>query len=107
MHAALAMALLSAYPPLSPLPPPPPQLVQSFLFASLDDDTLKSIMATMNRTEVAAGVAIVTQGDTGSKFYIVEHSATPVVVEVDGKQVGSLGSGEHFGELALLYRCPR
>ena len=55
---------------------------------------------------VAAGAAVVTQGDrAGDTFYVIRSGACTVTV--DGAQVARLEAGRAFGELALLYSCPR
>ncbi len=45
------------------------------------------------------------EGDNGDDFYVIEKGA--VDVAVGGKIVGGLHEGGSFGELALLYNCPR
>lgn len=48
---------------------------------------------------------IISQGETGDKFYIVEEGA-PVAIK-DDTQVMEYKAGEYFGELALLMDQPR
>lgn len=48
---------------------------------------------------------IVKQGDSGDEFFIVLDGSCSVVK--DGKEVGRLGNGSYFGELALLHNVPR
>ena len=45
------------------------------------------------------------QGDDGDRFYVIERGAFDVVV--DGQKVATLEAGANFGELALMYNCPR
>ena len=45
------------------------------------------------------------QGDRGDMFYVIERGAFDVLV--DGEVVSTLEAGANFGELALLYNCPR
>ena len=60
----------------------------------------------MEPLSVAAGTAVVTQGDrAGDTFYVIRAGACTVTV--DGQQVARLEAGRAFGELALLYSCPR
>lgn len=54
---------------------------------------------------VQANTFIIKQGSTGDYFYVVEEGH--VSFYVDGQHVGSTGKGGSFGELALLYNCPR
>ncbi len=50
--------------------------------------------------EVAAGTAVVTQGDAGDGFYVLVSGQA--AVERDGVVVAQLRAGDHFGEVALL-----
>ncbi len=45
------------------------------------------------------------QGDVGTCFFLIIEGE--VGIEIDGKHVRTLKSGETFGELALLFRSPR
>lgn len=57
------------------------------------------------------GDTVVKQGDSGDSFYIVVNGeANVIIVSSDGrheKEVNRLGSGDYFGEMALLNRVPR
>ena len=60
----------------------------------------------MARLTVPPGVPVVTQGDVaGDAFYVVQTGR--LQVELDGVVVAHRGPGDAFGELALLYACPR
>jgi small-conductance mechanosensitive channel len=64
-------------------------------------DASKNLLATQGHRKLfAEGERILSQGDETRTFYIVRRGE--VVVEVDGMEVGRLGPGEFFGELALL-----
>jgi len=58
-----------------------------------------------------SGEVVVSQGDPGNSFYIVVNGeATVTISSPDGdeqKEVNKLGSGDYFGELALLNQAPR
>ena len=56
--------------------------------------------------EVERGVNIVTQGCSGDFFYVI-GTGTTVTFHIDGVQVGEAEAGSSFGELSLLYSCPR
>jgi CRP-like cAMP-binding protein len=47
-----------------------------------------------------AGEAVIRQGDTGDKFYVIEDGSLDV--EVDGATVTTMCGGQAFGELALM-----
>lgn len=49
---------------------------------------------------VAAGNAVVRQGDTGDRFYVIVDGIA--AVSVDGARAAELSRGGHFGEVALL-----
>jgi len=79
------------------------------LFTSLSDDLIKLTIDAMQEKKVVAGETIIEQGDSGDFFYVIESGAFEAVK--DGKQVATMQEGDpkynSFGELALLYNCPR
>jgi CRP-like cAMP-binding protein/Zn-dependent protease len=54
---------------------------------------------------VPTGEAIVEQGQPGDAFYAIRSGRVDVIR--DGQRVTRLGSGDHFGEVALLTEEPR
>src|SRR5262245_46567960 len=71
-----------------------------WLFSACTDDELARIAALSRPREVEVGTAVTRQGDEGNEFFVVvegDASAT-----VDGDEVGTIGSGGFFGEMALL-----
>ena len=54
---------------------------------------------------VEAGRAVITQGDHGDRFYVIEDGTARVVR--DGAATRDLGVGDCFGEIALLRDVPR
>merc|ERR1719324_259128 len=52
---------------------------------------------------------IIRQGDDGDVLYVVEEGTLECYKNIDGneKMVKVVGPGDAFGELALLYSCPR
>src|SRR5204862_6080098 len=51
------------------------------------------------------GTALMTQGEPGDRFIVVETGE--VEVTVDGRPIHRLGPGAGVGEIALLRRSPR
>jgi len=80
-------------------------LADNFIFASLTIEERIHMINAMKATSVEAGTSIITQGDIGDYFYVVEEGS--VTFTVDGNHVGGCSTGATFGELALLYDCPR
>jgi CRP-like cAMP-binding protein len=70
------------------------------LFHSSDMATIEDIAAHVKRLAVDAGTAIITQGDVGDRFYVIDQGEAEVLI--DGYEIGRLGAGRAFGELALL-----
>ena len=80
-------------------------LDQNFVFASLDDGEKQRLSDAMEKVTVGEGENLITQGDTGDYFYIVETGKFEVVV--NGVPVSDLEEGRSFGELALMFNSPR
>jgi len=71
-------------------------------------ETVK-LVAGFEKTSMKQGDILITQGKTGSIFYIVASGEVGVFLKrawVD-KKVATLGSGKFFGELALINDEPR
>lgn len=66
---------------------------------------LENLALRLTALEVTAGVAVVRQGESGGRFYLVDSGT--LTVEADGREVARLGPGECFGEIALLHDTAR
>ena len=85
--------------------------MQSFLFNSLDDKELKTVIDSFEEKKYKSGENVITQGEEGDVIYLVDSG------ELDCEKVFKAGGpptylktykpGESFGELALLYNAPR
>ncbi len=80
-------------------------LADNFIFASLSDSERRNLIDAMVMESVPASTIIIQQGEVGDYFYVVEDGQ--VSFSVDGRYVGACERGGSFGELALLYNCPR
>ena len=77
----------------------------SFLFSQLAAGELDRVAGAMTSKAVSAGEVVIQQGDKGDYFYVVESGT--FAITVDGAYVKTCGGGDSFGELSLLYSCPR
>jgi CRP-like cAMP-binding protein len=75
------------------------------LFSGLDDRDLTSLAEEFNERRFPAGHAVALEGEGGLVFFVVESGEASV--EVHGEEVGTLGPGDSFGEIALIDRRPR
>jgi CRP-like cAMP-binding protein len=85
---------------------PTPELLRNVsLFSGLDDRDLDSLADEFNERRFHEGDRIAMEGEGGLMFFVVESGEASV--EVHGEQVGRLGPGDSFGEIALIDRRPR
>ncbi|RLN73870.1 hypothetical protein BBJ28_00006597 [Nothophytophthora sp. Chile5] len=76
-----------------------------YLFSSLDQTEINEMIDVMAMVTIQAGEPVIAQGTSGKCFYVLESGNCDIVV--DGQLVGTYTNGDAFGELALLYNCPR
>ena len=67
--------------------------------------TIDNLAGHVEDTNIEAGEEVFRQGDAGERFYVIVDGEAEVVG--DGRVVGALGSGDCFGEIALLRATPR
>lgn len=90
----------------------------NFLFSHLDDDQFKTVLdALVEKPIPAKDIKVISQGDAGDYFYIVEKGQFDICIHPSGSvqpgtdglgnKVTSTGPGGSFGELALMYNAPR
>jgi CRP/FNR family cyclic AMP-dependent transcriptional regulator len=70
------------------------------LLAVLDRRALAQVLRTAREQSYAAGDAVVTEGDPATRLFVVVDGTASV--EQGGQTVGTIESGEFFGELALI-----
>jgi MFS family permease len=85
----LELALLRAIPLFKPLPAP----------------AIDQLASSLIPVHATVGSEVVRQGESGDRFYVI--ASGEVDVFIDGRHVGTLAPGEHFGEIALLRDVPR
>jgi predicted MFS family arabinose efflux permease len=76
------------------------------LFAAQPPLALERLALELVPVTVAPGQAVVTRGEPGDRFYIVEEGTLEVITR-DGRAAADLGPGDWFGEVALLDDVPR
>ena len=81
-----------------------------YIFGELEGDGISKMVDVMECVPFDKKESIITAGEEGDRFYIIEKGTCAVYVpdESSGmKEVAKLGPGESFGELALMYDSPR
>jgi cAMP-dependent protein kinase regulator len=80
----------------------------------VDSSELDTVVGALFEVRVSAGEVVIKQGEDGDNFYIVDEGECEVYVSQGGgggggeqRLVSSLRQGNYFGELALMYNCPR
>jgi len=84
-------------------------LKSCFLFSTLDEANMKVIIDAMLEKPAAADEKIIQEGDDGDCMFVIETGNIECKKKIDGEEkvVKTCGPGDFFGELALLYNCPR
>jgi len=82
------------------------ELARIELLAGLPGETLADLGKRMERQEVAPGTAIIREGDTGDRFYVVFAGMLSVSNRAMGKRE-VLRPGDYFGEVSLAMDMPR
>ena len=79
------------------------------VYADLPRAALESVTGQLLPTTVEAGEVLVNQGAPADKFFIVVDGELEVLREENGDQssLGTLGSGQFYGELSVLRDRPR
>jgi len=83
---------------------------ENILFKSCQDDDWEDFVNAFVFMKAASGETVISQGDEGNLFFIVEEGSLDVFIKAGGggdMKVGTLSSGSAFGELALMYNQPR
>ncbi|KAI4129117.1 MAG: hypothetical protein LQ347_003909 [Umbilicaria vellea] len=90
----------------------------NFLFSHLDEEQTNQVLgALVEKVIPAKDIKVITQGDAGDYFYVVEKGRFDIYVNKSGtiqpgpdgmgNKVTTISPGGSFGELALMYNAPR
>jgi len=85
-------------------------LNKSFLFQCLEEQDLAVVVGAMTEFNAEPKQRIINQGDDGDFLFVIESGTLDCIIkQADGseKVVKTCEPGDVFGELALLYNCPR
>jgi len=80
-------------------------LKKHFLFSQLHDYELEDVIDSMQDQYVSADDIIIQEGDAGDKFYVLTEGLCEI--SISGEIVGQMDSQGSFGDLSLMYNCPR
>ena len=88
------------------MPAPSIELIKGVpLFAEADDRFLEQLAGEFMERTYASGETIAKEGEVGRTFVVIERGE--VTVTVHGQEVGRLGPGDAFGEMALIDKSAR
>eukprot|EP00919_Chromeraceae_sp_WS-2016_P069966 GHVR01165891.1.p1 GENE.GHVR01165891.1~~GHVR01165891.1.p1 ORF type:complete len:396 (+),score=106.82 GHVR01165891.1:192-1379(+) len=86
-------------------------LKESFLFNALEDNDLDTVVLAMQEKTLQAKERPINQGEDGDCLYFVDKGELDCYIKLkdtdDEICVKTCTEGDVFGELALLYNCPR
>lgn len=81
------------------------------LFSGMAEKGIMKVIEAMWKIEIPKGTSVITQGEMGDNFYVVEKGRFNVyILSRDGvsmHKVDRIAKRDCFGELALLYNTPR
>jgi len=88
------------------IPEEPLELLRRIeIFAQLSEPVLERLAASATAVSVTPDQVVVSRGEAGNHFYVIATGRA--VVELDHGTTRELGSGDFFGEIALLRDVPR
>lgn len=80
-------------------------ITSNILFKNLDEEQLEDLIDEMFEVRLKPDEVIIRQGDDGDNFYVVDSGELYVLYK--DVVVATIGVGKGFGEIALMYMCPR
>ena len=84
-------------------------LLESNLFSQIPPANIQQLFCTFHQKNVSNGDTVVTEGQQGDLFYVLEQGQANVIKQTDDGQhiVASLNTGDFFGEEALVGNTTR
>eukprot|EP00753_Platysulcus_tardus_P016257 PLAT5565.1.p1 GENE.PLAT5565.1~~PLAT5565.1.p1 ORF type:complete len:720 (-),score=419.53 PLAT5565.1:286-2445(-) len=82
----------------------------NMLFSDLRAAEKADILDAFFKVKAEANQKVIRQGEMGDNFYVVASGALDILVSRDGGapiKYSTVGRGKSFGELSLMYNCPR
>jgi cAMP-dependent protein kinase regulator len=81
------------------------------MFTALEEKEFNIVVDAIEEVKGVAGEIIIKEGDQGDCMYVLESGSLDCTKVFPGKSeptfLKTYQAGEGFGELALLYNCPR
>ena len=75
------------------------------LFANFAPKELERLAREFKERTFSEGSTVTREGSTGMGFFVIAEGSADV--HVGGERAGTLGPGDHFGEIALIDDLPR
>jgi len=76
------------------------------LFSGLSERQRRQLAKDFRDRRIPAGALLTKQGEmSGVAFFVIAEGEAAVIV--DGERVGTMGPGDHFGELAMISETER
>ena len=75
------------------------------LFSQLSRREVEEVAKIADEIDVRTGKVLTREGERGNEFFVILDGAARV--ERGGQEVNTLGTGDFFGEIALVSRAPR
>jgi len=84
-------------------------LRKSFMFSNLEDKDMEVVIMAMKEVDFEKDKKVIEEGESGDYLFVIETGSLDCTKSIDGEEkvVRSVNPGDVFGELALLYNCPR
>lgn len=80
-----------------------------FLFHGLEKEDMRTVINAFKEIVAEAGKKVIQEGDDGESMFLIEDGVVECLKMIGGEEkcVKTCTVGDVFGELALLYNCPR